>query len=111
MTASLPSGVTATACGGPCTVCSMPSSVALITGGDCDASMTTRLSGGAGCGNVARPSTRTNLPSCADTMMSAADADTGHAAPAANRAMPKQRCMEFMIPSAAQADGYEVMAN
>src|SRR5262245_45142650 len=35
--------------------------------------MTTRLSEGAGCGNVARPSTRTNFPSCAETMMSAAD--------------------------------------
>ena len=47
-------------------------SVPLITGGNFEASMTTRLSGGAGCGNVARPSTRTNLPSCAETMMSAA---------------------------------------
>src|SRR2546430_7204424 len=43
-------------------------------GGKRDAAMTTRLSGGAGSGNVARPSTRTNLPSCAETMMSAASA-------------------------------------
>src|SRR5450759_1108877 len=72
--ASLPSGVTATACGGPCTVCSRPSTVPLITGGNVDASMTTRLSEGAGSGKVARPSTRTNLPSCAETMMSAHNA-------------------------------------
>src|SRR6266436_764717 len=42
-----------------------------MTGGNVDASMTTRLSGGAGSGKVARPSTRTNLPSWAETMMSA----------------------------------------
>src|ERR1700681_3369717 len=42
-----------------------------MTGGKVDASMTTRLSEGAGSGKVARPSTRTNLPSCAETMMSA----------------------------------------
>ena len=49
--ASLPSGVMATACGGPCTVCSMPTStVALTTGGKRDASSTTRLSRGAGSG-------------------------------------------------------------
>ena len=42
--------------------------VALTTGGKRDASITTRLSGGAGCGKVGRPSTRTNLPSCAETI-------------------------------------------
>ena len=71
--ASLPSGVIATACGGPCTVCSRPTStVALTTGGNFDASRTTRLSRGAGSGNVATSSTRTNLPSCAERMRSAA---------------------------------------
>src|SRR6202158_6419775 len=72
--ASWPSWVPATSCGGPCTVCSRPSTVPLITGGNVDASMTTRLSEGAGSGKVARPSTRTNLPSCAETMMSAHNA-------------------------------------
>src|SRR5437870_569484 len=76
--ASLPSGVTATACGGPCTVCSNPSTVPLTTGGDCEASMTTKLSDGAGSGKVARPSTRTNLPSCAETMISAPSVGQAH---------------------------------
>src|SRR5690242_7547854 len=56
------------------------STVALTTGGKRDASTTTRLSAGGDSGNVARPSTRTNLPSCAETMRSAAVADANPAA-------------------------------
>src|SRR3954466_1252261 len=84
MMASLPFGVTATACGGAEIVCPLPSTTALGVGGDCDASRMARLSDGAGCGYVAFPSTRTNFPSCAETIRSAACADEPSAKPSMN---------------------------
>src|SRR3954454_15130812 len=84
--ASLPSGVMATACGGPAIVCSTPSTTAVTLGGDWEASITARLSEGAGCGEGAAPSTRTYLPSFADTIRSAALDGWGHRAPATRRA-------------------------
>ena len=59
-------------CGGPWMVCSIPSIVATMAGGSSAASITTRMSGGAGPRYVDLPSTRTYFPAFADTMRSAA---------------------------------------
>src|SRR3954449_10929453 len=105
MMASLPSGVIATACGGPAIVCSTPSTTAVILGGNWDASITARLSEGAGCGYVEARSTRTYLPSFADTIRSAALDSWGHRAPATRRAAEVCDRKSFMCVSWLQSAG------
>src|SRR3954451_7998909 len=91
MRASLPSGVIATACGGPAIVCSTPSTTTVILGGNWDASITARLSEGAGCGYVDTPSTRTYLPAFADRIESAAADGRGHRVPITRRVAEAER--------------------